>query len=106
MGQDKVDDRSVGIKSTALHLGDRTKLWLTGFAGAHVACLAASGSAAQLGWPFLVGLALGGMHLAWQIRTVRLDCPQDCMAKFVSNKWYGGLVFAGIVAGRLLGSHA
>eukprot|EP00884_Botryococcus_braunii_P016201 jgi/Botrbrau1/3264/Bobra.174_1s0035.1 len=101
--QDKVDDRSVGIKSTALHFGDQTKLWLAGFAGAHMACLAASGSAADLGWPFLVGLGLGGLQLAWQIRTVDLDSPRDCMAKFVSNKWYGALLFAGIVGGRLVG---
>jgi 4-hydroxybenzoate polyprenyltransferase len=94
----------VGIKSTALHLGDRTKTWLSGFAGAHVACLAASGYAAQLSWPFYAGLALGGLHLAWQIRTVDLDSPRDCMATFVSNKWYGGIVFAAIVSGRLAAS--
>lgn len=99
--QDKADDRRAGIKSTALHLGGRTKLWLTGFALAHVACLATSGAAADLGWPFFAGLGLASLHLARQIHDVDLDSPRDCMAKFVSNGWYGGLVFAAILAARV-----
>ncbi len=101
-GQDKKDDRAVGIKSTALHFGDRTKAWLSGFAAANIGFLALTGAAADMGWPYGVGVGLAGAHLAWQICTVDIDSPRDCMQKFVSNKWFGGILFGGIVADKLL----
>jgi hypothetical protein len=33
---------------------------------------------------------------------VDLDDPSDCAAKFRSNAQYGGIVFAAIVAGKLI----
>ena len=42
--QDKKDDLKVGVKSTALTFGDRTKSYLAGFGGANVACLTAAGA--------------------------------------------------------------
>ena len=39
-------------------------------------------------------------HLFWQIRTVDLDDPEDCAAKFRSNAAYGAMVFASAVAGK------
>ena len=41
------------------------------------------------------------VHMSVCVRT-RKNRPEDCMAKFVSNKWLGALVFAGIVADKLL----
>ena len=41
--QDKEDDALIGVKSTALKLGARTRPWLAGFYGATVALLAAAG---------------------------------------------------------------
>ena len=55
--QDKEDDALIGVKSTALKLGARTRPWLAGFYGAAVALLAAAGFAAGLGWPFLLAVA-------------------------------------------------
>lgn len=71
---------------------------------AHLACVAASGAAADLGWPFFASLGLASLHLARQIHDVDLDSPSDCMAKFVSNGWYGGIIFAAILGDRLLQS--
>jgi len=42
--QDKVDDVTAGVKSTALLFGDRTKLVLSGFAGASAGLLAIAGA--------------------------------------------------------------
>lgn len=100
--QDKEDDAKVGIGSTALTFGLQTKGYLTAFAAAQVGLLAVSGYASGCGLPFYAGAAAAGAHLAWQIRAVDLDSPSDCMAKFVSNKWCGALIFGGIVADRLL----
>jgi len=43
------------------------------------------------------GLGGGALHLMWQLRTVDLKNGKDCMNKFVSNKWFGAIVFTGIV---------
>jgi 4-hydroxybenzoate polyprenyltransferase len=54
--------------------------------------------------PFYAALGAGAGHLAWQIRSVDLDSPADCARKFVSNQWFGALIFGGIVLGKLLAS--
>ena len=100
--QDKRDDAAVGVKSTALHFGADTKRWLSGFAAAQAASLAVCGAAAGCGAPFLAAVAAGAGHQAWQVASVDLDDGRDCMAKFVSNQWYGAIIFAGIVADGLL----
>ena len=74
-----------------------------GFSAANMALLAASGAAAAAGPLYYAGVAAGGAHLAWQVARVDLNNGNDCMAKFVSNKWFGGVVFAGIVADKLSG---
>jgi 4-hydroxybenzoate polyprenyltransferase len=100
--QDKLDDLKVGVKSTALRFGAATKQWLTGFAILQVLLTAIAFNAANLSWPaYLVLLVVAG-HLAWQIRTVDLNHPKDCLMKFQSNRNLGLLLFAGIVLGRLL----
>ncbi|PSC75871.1 4-hydroxybenzoate polyprenyl transferase [Micractinium conductrix] len=99
--QDKADDVRVGIRSTALTFGDRTKHYCAAFAAANAALLCAAGAAAGAGPAYYAGLAGAASHLAWQISTVDLDDPQDCAAKFASNTWYGALLFAGILADRV-----
>ncbi|CAM9762464.1 unnamed protein product [Ectocarpus fasciculatus] len=98
--QDKADDKRLGIRSTALLFGDRTKPILTGFGAASVGLLAATGSAAGLSWPFYTGTAAAGWHLAWQIYTADLDNPAMLFRLFISNQYFGALVFASIVCGH------
>jgi 4-hydroxybenzoate polyprenyltransferase len=99
--QDKEDDALIGVKSSALRLGERTRPALFVFYGSAAALLATAGAAAQLGWPFYVLLAAGAAQLGWQAATVATDRPSDCLAKFKSNRLFGWLVLAGIVAGQL-----
>jgi 4-hydroxybenzoate polyprenyltransferase len=99
--QDKEDDALIGVKSSALRLGERTRPALFAFYAGAAALLAAAGAAAQLGWPFYVLLAAGAAQLGWQAATVATDRPSDCLAKFKSNRLFGWLMLAGIVAGQL-----
>ncbi|XWS63388.1 hypothetical protein CRYUN_Cryun06bG0092600 [Craigia yunnanensis] len=99
--QDKEDDIKVGVKSTALKFGDSSKEWTTGFAIACIGSLALSGYNAAIGWPYYVFLAAASGQLAWQIGTANLSSPADCSRKFVSNKWFGALIFGGILLGRV-----
>jgi 4-hydroxybenzoate polyprenyltransferase len=101
--QDKVDDMTVGIRSTALTFGARNKQYLTGFSATSIACLAVAGHMGGCGAPFYAAVTAAAAHLSWQVATVDLDDPEDCALKFASNTWYGALVSGGIVVDRLLG---
>jgi 4-hydroxybenzoate polyprenyltransferase len=69
--QDAADDVRVGVRSTALHFGAQTPQWLSGFGAGMVACLAASGYAADAGPFFYAGISIVGAHLAHQARDER-----------------------------------
>jgi 4-hydroxybenzoate polyprenyltransferase len=69
--QDREDDALIGIKSTALLFGERTKPMLGVFYGLAVILIAAASVAAGAGPVFAIGLLVFAIHLAWQI--VRLD---------------------------------
>ena len=100
--QDKEDDARIGVKSSALALGDRTRPCLFAFYGAATALWIAAGFAARLHPLFLAGLAVAASQLAWQAARVDTADPLDCLAKFRANRLVGWLVLAGIVAGHLL----
>jgi 4-hydroxybenzoate polyprenyltransferase len=100
--QDKEDDARIGVKSSALALGERTRPFLFLFYGAALALWAAAGISSELGVMFWAGLGGAAMQLAWQAARVNIDDPADCLAKFRSNQLIGWLQFAGIVAGHLV----
>ena len=99
--QDKEDDALIGVKSTALALGDATPKWLWGFYGLTLVLVGSAGWSAGLGWPFWPLLAMAGGQLLWQIRQLDLDDSAHCLATFKSNRMFGWLLLAAIVAGRL-----
>jgi 4-hydroxybenzoate polyprenyltransferase len=100
--QDKEDDARIGVKSSALALGARTRPFLFAFYGAALLLWAAACLTAGLHPVFLLLLALAGAQLAWQAARVDTADPIDCLKKFRSNRLVGWLVLAGIVAGHLL----
>ncbi|XP_046330383.2 4-hydroxybenzoate polyprenyltransferase, mitochondrial-like isoform X1 [Haliotis rufescens] len=100
--QDKYDDMLIGVKSSALKLGDQTKPWLAGFSSLMVSGLTLSGYLCDQTWPFYVGVAATAAHLTHQLYTVDLDNPDDCAAKFRSNTQIGVIMFIAIMCGTLL----
>jgi 4-hydroxybenzoate polyprenyltransferase len=99
--QDKEDDALIGIKSSALRLGDRTRTALFAFYAAAILLLAIAGRMAALAAPYYGLLAAGGVQLAWQAVRIDYDDPVDCLAMFKSNRLFGWLVLAAAVAGRV-----
>lgn len=102
--QDKVDDALLGIKSTALRFGDKTKFWLAGFSVAMTSGLTISGLLCNQSWPYFASVALVTAHVAHQIATLNINNPQDCARKFISNHQVGLLLFVGILLGTLMQS--
>jgi 4-hydroxybenzoate polyprenyltransferase len=99
--QDKEDDILIGVRSTALKFGRRTKPWLGLFALAMLALLALTilmGGLGRIAWLAVICAAL---HLAWQIFFVDIDDPADCLKKFRASRWLGWAIFIAILAGRL-----
>jgi 4-hydroxybenzoate polyprenyltransferase len=103
--QDKEDDARIGVKSSALALGDKTRPFLFLFYAGAIALWAAAGIAHGLGGAFLVVLCLAAGQLAWQAASVDTNDPLDCLKKFRSNRVVGWLILAGIVIGHLVQSH-
>lgn len=100
--QDKEDDALVGIKSLAIKFGSATRPYLYVFYAIAIALMAASGWAAGLSWPFYALVAAGAVQLAWQARDIVLDDPVDCLVKFKSNRLFGWLLVAAMIAGRVV----
>src|ERR1700675_3213405 len=73
--QDAEDDALIGIKSTALLFGARTRPALMGFYGLAVALIGVALVLADARWPAWIGLAAFAAHLAWQIRRLEIGDP-------------------------------
>src|SRR5436190_1390790 len=95
--QDREDDALIGIKSTALLFGERTKPMLALFYMLAVMLIAAAGWNAGAGLIFALGLAAFATHLAWQVFCLDIDDPALCLAVFKSNRDAGLILFAALV---------
>lgn len=100
--QDKEDDARIGVKSSALALGPRTRPFLVAFYAAAALLWGIAGAMAGLGVAFYVMLAAAAVQLLWQAARVDTGDPADCLAKFRSNRIVGWLLLAGILAGHLI----
>ncbi len=95
--QDREDDALIGIKSTALLFGARTKPMLGLFYALAVILIAAAGFGAGAGVVFALGLAAFAAHLGWQIYRLDIADPDNCLAVFKSDRDAGLILFAGLV---------
>jgi 4-hydroxybenzoate polyprenyltransferase len=95
--QDREDDALIGIKSTALLFGERTKPMLALFYSLAVILLAAAGFSAGGGIVFALGLVAFAAHLAWQIALLDIADPDNCLAVFKSDRDAGLILFAGLL---------
>ncbi len=100
--QDKEDDARIGVKSSALALGDKTRPFLFAVYAAAVALWAAAGWVANLDQIFWLGLIGAAAQLFWQAEDVDTTDPADCLAKFRANRNVAWVLLGAILAGRLL----
>jgi 4-hydroxybenzoate polyprenyltransferase len=100
--QDAEDDALIGIKSTALLFGARTRTALMAFYGLAVALIGLALVLAGARWPAGIGLAAFAVHLVWQIRRLEIDDPALCLRIFKSNRDAGLLLFAGLLVDAVM----
>ena len=102
--QDTEDDAMIGVKSTALLFGSKTRLMLTAFYTLAVALICVACVMAGAHWAAFFGIAAFAAHLVWQIVRLRIDDPSLCLALFRSNRDAGLLLFAGLLLDAVLRS--
>ena len=100
--QDREDDALIGIKSTALLFGARTKPMLAVCYALAVVLIAFAGWSAGAGLLFALGLLAFATHLVWQIRRLDIDDPVLCLIVFKSNRDAGLILFAALVLDAML----
>jgi 4-hydroxybenzoate polyprenyltransferase len=96
--QDTEDDALIGIKSTALLFGARTKPALMVFYGLAVVLIGVALALAGAGWMAWIGLAAFAVHLVSQIERLEIGDPKLCLRIFKSNRNAGLLLFAGLLS--------
>ena len=97
--QDKTDDEVIGVKSSALALADKTKPLIYITYGLTILGLLLIGWINLFEIPFFVFCSIAFTQLIWQIYTVNLDEPSDCLKKFKSNRLFGFLITIAIFSG-------
>ena len=100
--QDREDDALIGLKSTAILFGERTKLMLSLFYGAAATLIAWAGFAVGGGPVLALGLLAFAAHLAWQIARLDIRDPERCLAVFKSNRDAGLILFLALAVDALV----
>lgn len=97
--QDKTDDEVIGVKSSALALKDKTKPFIYITYSLTILGLLLIGWINLFEIPFFIFCSIAFSQLIWQIYTVNLDEPSDCLKKFKSNRLFGFLITIAIFSG-------
>jgi 4-hydroxybenzoate polyprenyltransferase len=100
--QDAEDDALIGIKSTALLFGARTRPALMVFYATAAVLIGMALGLAGAGIAAWIGLAAFAAHLIWQISRLQIGDPALCLRIFKSNRDAGLLLFAGLLADAVL----
>ena len=90
--QDKEDDATVGIRSTALLFGQNSSRFVAICFGLALVCICTAKFLAAPRAYTVFLLALPVCHALWQLKTWRMDDPQSCLAAFRANRDFGLLV--------------
>lgn len=100
--QDADDDLMAGLKSTALRFGERSPTWIAGFYSGAVVLWVLGAASAGAGFATFAALAAVALHFAWQVTTLDIKDPANCLVRFRANRDAGLLLALGLAADLLL----
>ena len=95
---DREDDLKVGVKSSAIALGDHDLLVLRSLSAGWVLYLVWIGLQLTMTWPYWLGLSIAALLLVRQQWLIRGRDRQACFEAFLNNNWVGAILFAGIAS--------
>ena len=100
--QDKDDDALIGVKSSALALGEKTPFWLTIFYGLTILSLLVMSVVAHFHPLSITMLAAPTLHFLWQRRRLDINDGHNCLRLFKSNRDAGFLLLLPMLSENLL----
>lgn len=98
---DRDDDLEIGVKSTAILLGDADRSVVLGCQVVALALLLVVAQLAGLGSWFYLGWMAAIAFVLWQLPDYFSRERERCFRAFVHNNWIGVAIFAAIVMGYL-----
>jgi 4-hydroxybenzoate polyprenyltransferase len=100
--QDKEDDALLGLGSTALTFGDDTVSFVGGMYGMAGIMWLTAGALAGAHLAYFLAVVLVFLQMSWQVSTLNIRDPANCLRRFKSNRDVGLALFAGLVADMAL----
>jgi 4-hydroxybenzoate polyprenyltransferase len=100
--QDKEDDALLGLGSTALQFGDNTVSYVGALYGSAVVMWLLAGALAGAHLVYFLAVTLVFLQMSWQVSTLDISSPANCLRRFRSNRDIGLAVFLGLVADMAL----
>ena len=98
---DRDDDLKIGMKTSAITLGDHDVKAIMLFYAAFVLVWGVVLQATEQPW-LLAGLAAAALQAAWHYGLIKDRTREGCFKAFRLNHWVGFAVFAGVVLNSLL----
>jgi len=98
--QDLEDDKKIGVKSTALTWGDKTKERLNQLNLMALGLNLLGGYMAGMNWMYYPGVLSSNAFLSHIIRSFDMNDRKSCDTFFKYNKWYGVMIFLSILLGK------
>ena len=98
---DRDDDLKIGMKTSAITLGDHDVKAIMLFYAAFVLVWGAVLQAADQPW-LLAGLLAAALQAAWHYGLIKDRTREGCFKAFRLNHWVGFAVFAGVLLNSLL----
>ena len=99
--QDREDDALVGIRSTALRFGEKTRPFLAACYAVTLVLLLRAGWLPGLSWLYVPALLLPAALLARQVVTIDIGDPALCLRLFKANRDVGLAIALAFLIGRL-----
>ncbi|KAF8915893.1 4-hydroxybenzoate polyprenyl transferase [Mucidula mucida] len=100
-GGDKTDDVTVGIRSTALLFGPRSRQLLSGLSVASISLISYAGFLNAQALPFYIGVGLGATQLARVLYQTDFDSRPSCWKGFLGCGWSGFWIWMGTLGDYL-----
>jgi 4-hydroxybenzoate polyprenyltransferase len=94
---DRDDDARLGLRTSALTLGEWDVAAVIASYAVMLAILTAAGFMLSLAWPYYLGLAAAAAMVVHHWRLIRGRAREDCFKAFRHSHWIGAVIFAGIV---------
>jgi 4-hydroxybenzoate polyprenyltransferase len=94
---DRDDDLRIGVKSTAIMVGEMDRAFIGSLQVLLLATLVLVGIQTELGGWYYSGLAIAGSFSVYQQILIHGRDRERCLRAFRNNAWFGAAVFAGIL---------